>query len=159
MTNTFDPKRTDTASRVIRATPQTIYRAFLDPVSVAAWRPPAGMTCHIYEFDHREGGTYRMSFGYRHADHEVRGKTSQHEDVFKGRFLELVPGERIVEQVEFESDDPAFEGAMTITTKLVPVPGGTEVTFICGQVPAGIRPEDHYKGMISTLENLAAFTE
>jgi len=159
MTNTFSNKRTDAASRVIMASPQKIYEAFLDPEAVASWRPPEGMKCQIYEFNPREGGTFRMSFGYTDMNHEVRGKTSEHADVFKGRFLELTPGKRIVELIEFESDDPAFAGSMTVTTTLVPVPGGTEVTFLCENVPIGINPGDHYKGMTSTLQNLATFTE
>ncbi len=87
----------------------------------------------------------------------MAGKTSRHSDIFHGCFLELVPDKRIVEQVEFESGEPAFGGEMTITTTLVPVYGGTEVIFIAKHVPAGIRPEDHYKGMMSTLENLAEY--
>jgi len=65
---------------------------------------------------------------------------------------------RIVELVEFETGDPAFAGEMIITTTLGPVSGGTEVTFAASNVPLGIRPEDHHKGMMSTLENLADFT-
>ena len=100
-----------------------------------------------------------MSFGYTDTNHLVRGKTSEHADVFQGRFLELTPDRRIVELIEFESGDPAFAGAMTVTTTLVPVPGGTKVTFLCENVPVGIQPGDHYKGMMSTLKNLAAFTQ
>lgn len=151
--------RTDTTSRVINASPQTLYRAFLDPKAMASWRPPEGMTARVHAFDPREGGTYRMAFVYADAGPGVHGKTSAHEDVFEGRFLELVPDARIVEVVEFESDDPAFAGAMTITTTLTPVAGGTEVRFVCENVPGGIRPEDHQAGMASTLQNLAAFTE
>ena len=151
-------KRTDTASAIIRSAPQTIYGAFLDPNAVAQWRPPKAMKCHIYEFNPQVGGTFRMSFDYTDTRHDVAGKTSEHADIFHGRFLELVPGQRIVELVEFESADPAFAGAMTITTTLIPVSEGTEVTFTAKNVPAGIRPEDHQKGMKSTLENLADFT-
>lgn len=154
-----DGRRTDRAARVIAASPHAIYRAFLDPQAVAAWRPPTGMTCRIYDFDAREGGTFRMAFAYRDTDHAVRGKTSEHADVFHGQFLQLVPGERIVERVVFESDDPAFAGAMTVTTTLAAVPGGTEVTIRCDNVPSGIAPDDHQAGMASTLANLAAFTE
>lgn len=152
-------ERTDWASRVIAATPRTIYQAFLDPEAVASWRPPDGMKARIYAFEPREGGNFRMAFAYIDAEHTVRGKTSDDADVFHGRFLELVPHERIVELVEFESDDPAFAGAMTVTTTLSPVSGGTEVTIRCENVPSGIRPSDHQAGMISTLRNLAAFTE
>jgi uncharacterized protein YndB with AHSA1/START domain len=159
MTEVSGKNRTDSASRVIRASPRAIYEAFLDPEAVASWRPPEGMTCQIYAFDPREGGTFRMSFAYTDTDHTVRGKTSEHADVFQGRFLELVPNERIVELVEFESDDPAFAGAMTIITTLAAVSGGTEVTILCENVPSGIRPGDHQIGMTSTLKNLASFTE
>ena len=159
MTNASGNKRTDSASRVIKASPRTIYQAFLDPEAVASWRPPEGMKAHIYAFDPREGGIFRMSFAYIDSDHAVRGKTTEHADVFQGRFLELVPDERIVELVEFESDDPAFAGAMTVITTLAAVPGGTEVTIECEDVPDGIRPDDHQAGLTSTLKNLAAFTE
>lgn len=159
MTNESGNQRTDAASRVIKASPRAIYRAFLDPEAVASWRPPDGMSGRILAFDPREGGDFRMSFEYAGTEHSVRGKTSEHADVFRGRFLELVPDKRIVEQVEFESDDPAFAGAMTVITTLIPVPGGTEVTIRCENVPAGILPDDHQAGMASTLANLAAFTE
>jgi uncharacterized protein YndB with AHSA1/START domain len=151
--------RTDSGSRVIRASPQTIYRALLDPQAVASWRPPAGMKAHVYAFDAREGGTFRMSFSYTGADHAVRGKTSDDADIFEGRFAELVADERVVEVVTFETDDPAFAGEMTVTTSLRAVSAGTEVTIRCDNVPEGIRPEDHREGITSTLENLAAFTE
>ena len=149
--------RTDAASRVIRASAQKIYTAHLDPQAVAKWRPPQGMRAEIYNFDAREGGGYRMAFVYE--DTSVPGKTSAHADVFGGRFVELVPGERIVERVEFQSDDPAFAGAMTITTALVAVKDGTEVGIVCENVPEGISAADHQVGMASTLANLAAFVE
>jgi uncharacterized protein YndB with AHSA1/START domain len=159
MQDTNVSKRMDTASAIIKSSPHTIYKAFLDPDAIAQWRPPKGMKCRIYEFNPQEGGSFRMSYGYTDKNHEVLGKTSEHEDIFHGRFLELVTDKRIVELVEFEFSDPAFAGKMTITTTLVPVLGGTEVIFIAKNVPAGIRPEDHFKGMKSTLENLAEFTE
>lgn len=115
-------KRTDVASNVIAAPSRAIYQAFLDPAAVATWRPPKGMSAVIHEFDPREGGAYRMALVYADAGHAVRGKTSEHADVFTGRFLELVPDERIVELVEFESDDPAFADAMTIVTTMTAVP-------------------------------------
>jgi uncharacterized protein YndB with AHSA1/START domain len=68
-----------------------------------------------------------MAFAYTDPDHSVPGKTSEHADVFQGRFLELVPDKRVVEIVEFESDDPAFAGAMTIITTLAVVPGSRSV--------------------------------
>jgi uncharacterized protein YndB with AHSA1/START domain len=150
-------RRTDCASRVIKASPRAIYRAFLDPEAVAAWRPPQGMTAKIFAFDGREGGTYRMAFVYNDAHHALPGKTSEHADAFCGRFVELVANARIVERVEFESDDPAFAGAMTITTTLEPIAGGTRVSIRCENVPDGISESDHQAGIASTLDNLAAF--
>jgi uncharacterized protein YndB with AHSA1/START domain len=157
--NALGKKRTDSASRVIMASPQTIYQAFVDPKALVSWLPPQGMKGQIYAFDPRAGGTYRMALTYDAPGHSAPGKTSEHADVVEGRFLELVPNERIVQLAEFESEDPAFAGAMTITWKLNAVPGGTEVTILCENVPDGIRQEDHDAGLRSTLDNLAAFTE
>jgi uncharacterized protein YndB with AHSA1/START domain len=151
--------QTHSSSRVIAAAPETIFRAFSSAEAVASWRPPQGMACKVYAFDARQGGSFRMAFEYAGPEHDVPGKTSAHRDVFHGRFLEWVPNQRIVERVEFETHDPAFAGAMTITTTLAPAPEGTKVTILCENVPVGIRPADHEKGMTSTLENLAAFTE
>jgi uncharacterized protein YndB with AHSA1/START domain len=138
-------RRTDTGSRVIKAPAEKIYAAHLDPKSIAEWRPPHGMRAEIYAFDGREGGGYRMAFVYEDAS--VRGKTTEHADVFEGTFVELVPNERIVERVEFQSDDPAFAGTMTITTTLTPLTGGTDVSIVCENVPKGISAEDHQAGM------------
>jgi uncharacterized protein YndB with AHSA1/START domain len=159
MTNASNKKRTDSASRVIMASPQIIYKAFIEPENLVSWLPPKGMKGHIYEFDARDGGAYRMSLTYEATDHSALGKTSEHADVVQGRFLKLVPDERIVQLFEFESEDPAFAGAMTMTWTLTPVPEGTKVTIVCENVPEAIRQEDHDAGMRSTLENLAAFTE
>lgn len=153
-----EKKRTDSAFRIIAAPARRIYRAHLDPEAVASWRPPEGMTAKIHAFDPREGGGYRMSFRYRDKTHSA-GKTSEDTDVFEGRFLELVPDEKIVESVVFESDDPAFAGAMRITTTFSAVSVGTKVTIVCEDVPLGIGEGDHQAGMASTLKNLAEFTE
>jgi len=153
------PERSTCVSRIIKAPRRTIYRAFLDPEALVSWLPPRGMKGRVYEFDAREGGVYRMSLTYVESDHSPRGKTSDHTDVVRGRFLELIPDERIVQLIEFESKDPAFAGPMTIKWTLADVLGGTDVTILCENVPEGIRPNDHEAGIRSTLENLAAFTE
>jgi uncharacterized protein YndB with AHSA1/START domain len=149
--------RTDSASRVIKAPTRIIYRALLNPGAIVVWRAPAGMTALIDKFELREGGTYRMVLSYETA--EGRGKTTEREDVVRGKFVKLVTNEKVVEDVEFETADPAFQGAMTITTTLVPVLGGTKVTVTCENVPGGIKQKDHRKGMESSLDNLAAFAE
>lgn len=151
-------KRTDTVSKTIAASPQAIYTTYLDPQAMVTWRPPEGMTCTIYSFDPRPGGEFRMSLNYTDTGHTVAGKTSEHADFFHGHFVELVSNERIVEEVQFESSDPAFAEPMTITTVLVPEGNGhTRVTITCTNVPRVIRAEDHEAGIQSTLDNLAAF--
>lgn len=89
-------KRIDTVSRIIKAPPQTVYRAFMDPKELVAWLPPEGMEGRIDEFDAREGGIYRMTLTYIGSDHPI-GKSSDNADVAQGEFLELVPGKRIVQ--------------------------------------------------------------
>lgn len=147
-------KRIDTASLVIDAPPGEIYAAFLNPESIASWRPPKGMKCHIYSFDADKG--YRMAFEYENTKQGV-GKTTWKSDIFSGKFIELLPGKRIVELAEFESADPKFAGSMTVTTELTPVADGTEVKFTAENVPAGISAADHHAGMMSSLNNLNDF--
>lgn len=151
--------RTDTASRIIRASPQAIYDAFVDPAALAAWLPPAGMTAAIDRFEPRPGGRYRMTLTYDAPDPASPGKSAAEADIVEGRFVELVPGERIVQEADFVSDDPAFAGTMTMSWIFVPVDGGTEVTVIADNVPDGIAKADHDAGMQSSLENLARFVE
>lgn len=100
-----------------------------------------------------------MSLVFTDESHGTPGKASAHEDIVEARFVELIPGERVVQVVEFETEDPAFAGAMTMTWSLATVPGGTQVSIVCDDVPPGIRKEDHDAGLHSTLENLATFTE
>ncbi|PMB10823.1 ATPase [Fischerella thermalis CCMEE 5273] len=159
MTKQSTNSRMDRASRVIMASPRTIYRAFLDPEALVSWLPPEGMKGHVYEFDARVGGDYRMSLTYVEADHSALGKTSENTDVVQGRFIELIPNERVVQLVEFESEDSAFAGRMRMTWALAAVQEGTEVSIICEDVPEGIRQEDHVAALRSTLENLANFIE
>ncbi|EFV76483.1 SRPBCC family protein [Cytobacillus pseudoceanisediminis] len=158
MTNVFSDNRTDTASRVIMAEPQTIYQAFLNPKSLVSWLPPKGMSGHIDNFDPREGGTYNMTLTYE-EDQPSSGKTSENTDVYQGKFLELVPDKRIVQLVIFVSESPDFTGEMIQKWLLESITEGTRVTIVCENVPKGIRKEDHDLGLKSTLENLAIFVE
>jgi len=152
-------KRTDRASRIVRASPSATYAALVDPEALISWLPPKGMRGEIQAFEPRSGGAYHLTLIYEAEEHARSGKTSAGTDVVRGRFLELVADRRIVQQVEFEADDPAFAGAMTITWLLATAPGGTEVTVVCDNVPDGISKEAHDAGLRSTLENLAAFVE
>ena len=150
--------RIDTASRLILAPPGSIYRAFIDPEALVRWLPPEGMTARIEAFDPWPGGRFDLILAYDRADQD-RGKSSQSEDIVRGRFVELVEDRRIVQLVMFDSPDPAFAGEMRMTWQFDPEPGGTRVTILAENVPSGIRPEDHRTGMDSTLANLAAFVE
>ncbi|WP_457582049.1 SRPBCC family protein [Ensifer canadensis] len=152
-------RRTDSAERVIAASAQVIYLALLDPQAVARWLPPEGMTGQVHAFEAKEGGRYRMALVYDKPEQGNSGKTSEQTDIVEGRFVELRPNERVVQQVEFESEDPAFAGTMTITWALEPINGGTRVRVACANVPEGISREDHEVGLSSTLANLADFTE
>ncbi|MDB5556271.1 MAG: Aha1 domain family protein [Rhizobium sp.] len=116
------------------------------------------MKAELERFEPREGGTYRMVLRYEGAEH-TPGKSSEHSDVVEGRFVELVPNVRVVQEIDFESDDPAFAGTMRMIWSLVPVAAGTEVAIACENVPDGISQEDHAVGLTSSLENLAAFVE
>jgi uncharacterized protein YndB with AHSA1/START domain len=150
--------RTDSAFREIAASPRKLYQAFVDAGSVAAWLPPEGMTGRFDAFEPRAGGAYRMTLTYADAE-DAPGKSSDDSDVVEGVFVELVPDARIVQRAEFQSDDPALAGAMTITWRLDPVDAGTRVTVTCEDVPVAIPRKDHLAGLRSTLENLAAFVE
>jgi uncharacterized protein YndB with AHSA1/START domain len=140
--------RTDTASRTIRATPAALYQALVTAKSLEKWMPPSGMTGEMAEFDPRPGGRYRMIL--RYDDATVAGKSGGNEDIAEARFVELVPDRLIVQAVDFVSDDPLFQGTMTMSTTLTPLGDETEVRFTAEHVP---------EGMNSSLENLAKFIE
>lgn len=157
MTDASRKRRTDTASRVIAASPEAVYRAFLEPEAWAKWLPPEGMTGQLLEFEARVGGRYKMALTF--SDRSARGKTSDNTDVVEGRFIEIVPQQRVVHLFIFNSDDPSFAGEMRMTWSLSPMSNGTNVSIVCENVPDGISKEDHDTGLRSTLENLAKFLE
>lgn len=150
--------RTDTAARRITAPAEVIYRALTDPEARVRWLPPSGMTAQLERYDLRVGGGYRMVLTLADPAH-VGGKSAADSDVVEATFVELVDGERVAEEVEFESDDPSFAGTMTMTWQLTPQPDGTEVSIVAAGVPPGISPADHATGLQSSLENLAAYVE
>jgi uncharacterized protein YndB with AHSA1/START domain len=152
---TEEPGASTRTSRLVGATPDKIYAAFMDPTALVAWLPPGEMTGEIHEFDPRVGGGYRMSLFYPPAERALRGKTAAGEDMFTVRFVELVPPRRIVETVRFHTNDPALLGEMTIVATFEPAPGGTDVTLLCKNLPPGVRPEDNEAGSRLSLEQLA----
>jgi uncharacterized protein YndB with AHSA1/START domain len=143
------------ASRVIKAHPDELYGAFIDPAVLVDWLPPAEMTGRIHEFDAREGGGYRMSLFYPPSERVFRGKTSDKEDMVNVRFVELTPPRRIVEAISFVTTDPAFSGEMTMTAMFEEVSGGPEVTLVFEDLPPGLRAEDNEVGSRLSLEQLA----
>ena len=143
--------------RRIAAPREAVYRALLDPSLVAAWRVPSGMTAEVHAFGPREGGSIRVSLTY--TEPTGAGKTSAHTDTYHGRFVELVQDERIVEVDEFETDDPALRGEMTITISLADADGGTDIVAVHEGLPAGLSPADNETGWREALARLAALVE
>ncbi len=146
-------------SRVIKASRAALYRAFTDLAALAVWLSPGEMTGRVHEFDARVGGGYRMSLFYPSSEQVYRGKTSEREDRFTARFVELAPATRIVQAISFDSVDRAFSGEMTMVVTFEDRDGGTEVTILFEHIPPGIRPEDNDAGTRSSLEKLARYVE
>ncbi|MBN9663512.1 MAG: SRPBCC family protein [Acidobacteria bacterium] len=141
----------------VNAPRRRVYRAMLDPLAIARWKVPDGMTCFVHTFEPREGGSFRVSLTYDAPD--AAGKSSAHTDTYHGRFVELVPDEKIVEEVEFETSDPAMQGVMTITTTLTEINGGTEVAGLHEVLPPGVSVHDNETGWRMALAKLAALVE
>ena len=134
--------------RVLRAPPERIYRAYLDPDAMAKFLPPFGFTGRVLEMDARVGGIYRMQF---------TNWSSGHVHAFGGKYLELVPNEKIVNTDIF--DDPNLPGQMITTITLKAVMCGTEITAVQEGIPAMIPLEMCYLGWQETLQQLAQLVE
>ena len=146
-------------SRIVKASPERVYKAFTDRDDLLAWLPPGEMTGQLHEFDARVGGGYCMSLFYPPDETAFRGKSADREDRVNVRFVELSPPRKIVEAVTFDTTDPAFLGEMTLTVTLEEVPAGTNVTMLFENIPPGIRPEDNEAGAEMSLDQLAHFLE
>ena len=142
------PTNTVRLHRVLRTTPEKIYRAFLDPAAMAKWLPPNGFTGKVHQIDAKVGGTYRMSF--------MNFGTGQSHS-FGGTYLELVPNERIRHTDTF--DDPNLRGEMHTTVSLKKVSVGTEVNVVQEGIPAAIPAEACYLGWQESLTLLAQLVE
>jgi uncharacterized protein YndB with AHSA1/START domain len=134
--------------RVLRAAPEKVYRAFLDPDAMVKWLPPNGFTGRVHHIDAKTGGTYRMSF---------TNFTTGHRHSFGGTYLELVPHERIRHTDAFEDPGPA--GEMQTTVALTQVSGGTELHIVQEGIPEAIPPEACYLGWQESLTLLAQLVE
>ncbi len=134
--------------RVLRTTPEKIYRAFLDPDATAKWLPPHGFTCKVEHMDAKVGGSFRMSF---------RNFSTGNGHSFGGSYLELVPGELIRYTDRF--DDPGLPGELRVTVSLKPVSCGTELSILQEGIPEVIPVEMCYLGWQESLGQLANLVE
>jgi len=134
--------------RVLRSSPEKVYRAFLEPDAMAKWIPPYGFTCKVHHMDAKVGGTFKMSF-------TNFGTGNGHS--FGGEYLELVPHERLRYTDKF--DDPNLTGVITVTVTLKKVLCGTELNIEQAGVPAAIPAEMCYLGWQESLAQLATLVE
>lgn len=147
-----------TITQHIHAPRHQVYRALLDPAAVQQWMVPDDMTSEVHSFEAREGGQFRISLTYEEPT--STGKTTAHTDTHHGRFVSLVPDERVVQAVEFETDDPSMQGEMLITYVLADVPeGGTDLHATHEHLPSGVSPEDNATGWSMSLGKLARLVE
>ena len=134
--------------RILQATPERVYRAFLEPDAMAKWLPPYGFTCTVHHMEARVGGTYKMSF-------TNFGTGNGHS--FGGEYRELVPNEKLRYTDSF--DDPNLPGEMQTTVTLKPVACGTELNILQEGLPAAIPVEMCYLGWQECLAQLAHLVE
>ena len=134
--------------RVLRAPPERVYRAFLDPQAKVKWLPPNGFTAKVHHEDVRVGGSYKMSF---------TNFTTGRSHSFGGQYVELTPNERIRYSDKF--DDPNLPGAMDVTISLTKVSVGTELNITQAGIPDAIPAEACYLGWQESLVLLAKLVE
>ena len=134
--------------RVLKAPPERVYKAVLDPAANCKWLPPYGFTCTVHQLDAKVGGAYKMSF-----TNFSTGKSHS----FGGKYVELKPGERIVATDVF--DDPNLPGEMRTSYTFKKVFVGTEVNIVQEGIPAAIPAEACYLGWQESLEQLAKLVE
>lgn len=151
---------TTRVTQFVNAPRADVYRALLDASAVMKWKVPDGMSSHVHSFEAREGGSFRISLTYDAPT--GAGKTTARTDTYHGYFAALEPDVRVVEVMEFETDDPALQGEMTISLTLTDAGGGGGGTMVHGVhegVPRGVRPADNETGWRMSLAKLAALVE
>jgi uncharacterized protein YndB with AHSA1/START domain len=144
-------------SRHIHAPPANVYRALLDKNAIARWRVPNGMSCQVHTFDARQGGLFRISLTYNVPT--GTGKTAAHTDTYHDRFVKRVPNEQVIEELEFETTDPAMRGKMTISYTLTETDDGTDLLCVHDNLPPGVSPADNEIGWQMALDKLAVWVE
>lgn len=150
--------RTSINSKEIQADIETVWDAFTEKKALEYWLAPYGMTGKIHDFDLKVGGGYEMSLYYK--DNKTQGKTSGNEDRFSATFTEIKPFERIVQTINFQSDNSKFKDEMTMEVQLDKLDtNSTKVTIIFRNIPTGIDPKDNEDGTEQSLQKLAKFIE
>jgi uncharacterized protein YndB with AHSA1/START domain len=145
-------------TRHVAAPRAAVYRALIDADAVQQWMVPDGMTSEVHSFDAREGGAFRISLTYDAPTQA--GKTHSKTDTHHGRFVKLVPNEQVVQTTEFETNDPALRGEMTVTFTLKDAAdGGTDIDAAHEHVPPGVPPAVNELGWRLSLAKLAALLE
>lgn len=134
--------------RVLKASPEKVYRAFTDALAIASWLPPYGFLCTVHELKAQEGGSYKMSF---------QNFTTGNSHSFGGTYIELRPNEFLKYTDQF--DDPGMPGVMTTTVWLQKTSVGTELRVVQEGIPAMIPVEMCYLGWQESLEKLAKLVE
>jgi uncharacterized protein YndB with AHSA1/START domain len=134
--------------RILATSPEKVYRAFLEADALAQWLPPNGFVCTVHHLEPKVGGTHRASF---------RNFTTGHSHSFGGKYLELVPNERLRYSDEFE--DPNFPGTLSVVVTLKKVSAGTELSIVQEGIPDAIPVEFCYLGWQESLRKLAKLCE
>lgn len=134
--------------RVLTAPPEKVFRAFTDPLAIAAWLPPYGFLCTVHQMDAKVGGTFKMSF---------TNFSTGHSHSFGGSYVEVKPGELLKYTDKF--DDPNMPGEMPTTVWFKKVSVGTEITVLQENIPAAIPAEMCYLGWQESLEKLAKLVQ
>ncbi len=150
--------RIDSVSRVLAASPHSLYQAFITPSSLVKWLPPEGMSGQIDDFQPEVGKGYRMTLTYEEP-HSISGKTTADADTLETIFTELVPDKKIAGTSVFETEDPDVKGELLLTWYFEELEAGTRVILIVENVPVGIPKAAHIEGLNSTLDNLERFVQ
>jgi uncharacterized protein YndB with AHSA1/START domain len=144
-------------SRVVHAPRAEVFRALVDADAIASWRVPDNMHATVHSFDARPGGRFRVTLTY--DDPAAVGKTEGASDTYAGTFVEIVDGERVVEEFAFESSDPALRRPMRMTTTLTDADGGTNVEILHEGIADEIPAADNEVGTRMALAALARMLE
>lgn len=145
-------------AKIIRAAREKVYAAFIDRKALEFWLAPIGMMGKIHNFDLKIGGGYDMSLFY--IDGKTVGKTSNNEDRFSAKFVELRPYQKIVQAINFQSDKKEFKEEMMMEVFLEAVEdNSTKVTIVFKNIPTGVDPKDNETGTEQSLEKLAYYLQ